>query len=156
VESPILQEFSFSLVTDCHLLVQDLADQKSVPLDEVISLAAIAEALFNSTTLESRTLGSVDKCYQLWSEAAGLFDRLVTVWADVDSADSNIHWLRGRLAHYHELAIDRVDLFSITESDRREHAKCRETEMSSETETEPVAEFTALETASIERAYRRL
>jgi hypothetical protein len=73
----------------------------SSPIDqaEVLSLAAIAQSLFVSTTLESRTLDRVEDCRQLWSEAARLFGELCDSWAGIESGDQSIAWLRGRLAH---------------------------------------------------------
>jgi hypothetical protein len=39
----------------------------------------------------------------------------------VDTDDSNIAWLRGRLNHYRELALDRVELYDVTERERLEY-----------------------------------
>lgn len=161
VESPILQEFSFSLVTDCHLLVQDLADQKSVPLAEVISLGSQAESLYVTVAIESRRLGQVRQCFELWRDATALFSELHDSWTDVAADDQSIQWLRGRLAHFREMAEDRTSLYNVSESARRVYAKRKAFDSDSEYsfgtrgEIEPVREFSKLETASIERAYRR-
>ena len=160
--SSAINEFSFSLPLDNGLLIADI--QNGLPIDsvEVLSLASQAQSLFISTTLESRALGSVDKCHQLWSEAAGLFSELCDSWAGIDSDEQSIIWLRGRLVHYHELALDRCGLYSISESERLMFARCKAFESDSKYsfgtrgEIEPVREFSKLETASIERAYRRL
>jgi hypothetical protein len=123
---------------------------------------AIAHSLFVSTTLESRTLDRVDACHQLWSEAARLFSELCDSWTGIESTDPGVQWLRGRLAHYRELCEDRCELYHVTESARRLYAKRKVFDSDSEYSLgtrgaiEPIRGFSKLETASIERAYRRL
>ena len=157
MESPILQEFSFSLVTDCHLLVQDLADQKSVPLAEVISLGSQAEALYVTATLESRALGKIADCRQLWVEVAELFGELCDSWTDIKSGDPSVAWLRGRLHRLLELCRDRTSLYNISEQDRSEYAERRSglPDEGYDSQPEPVREFSRVEVASIEHAYRQ-
>jgi hypothetical protein len=158
VESPILQEFSFSLVTDCHLLVQDLVDQKNVPLPEVISLGSQAEALYISVVLTSRGLGAIRQCHDLWNETAQLFDGLCRILAEAGSKDLSVAWLGNRLEHFRSLAEERREIYDVTEEDRSEYAERRSglPDEEPQRQPEPVAEFSKLETASIERAYRRL
>jgi hypothetical protein len=138
--SSAINEFSFSLPLDNGLLIADI--ENGLPIDsvEVLSLASQAQSLFISTTLESRLLGSVDKCHQLWSEAAGLFSELCDSWAGIESC------------------VDRCELFSITEEDRSEYAERRSglPDEGHDPQLEPSAEFSRVEVASIERAYRRL
>jgi hypothetical protein len=99
------------------------------PIDqaEVLSLMAIAQSLFVSTTLESRTLDRVEDCHKLWTEAARLFSELCDSWAGIpESHDPNIHWLRGRLEHYRSLCEDRESLYSISERERLAHVARKE------------------------------
>jgi hypothetical protein len=112
METSISQEFSFSLPLDNGLLRQSVMAGEPIDLAEVLSLAAMAQALFISVTLESRTLEWVNECYELWAEAARLFGELCDSWAGVESGEQSIAWLRGQLTHYHELCEDRMSLYS--------------------------------------------
>jgi hypothetical protein len=107
--SPAIQEFAYSLPLDNGLLVADITAGKPIDQTEVLSLAAAIQSIYISVALESRALGRIDACHQVWSEAAGLFSELC------DSPDEG-----------------------------------------HDPQPEPVREFSKLETASIERAYRRL
>jgi hypothetical protein len=139
----VISEQSFGLTLDSGLLVADVTAGKPLESAELMSLAAAATALYVSVALESRTLGSVDKCRDLWAEAAGLFDELHNSWTGIESDDPNIHWLRGRLEHYQLICEDRTSLYTITEKERLLHAKGKESEMS---DPEPVREFSRVET----------
>jgi hypothetical protein len=75
-----LQDFAFSVSLDCGLLRQSIAAGEQIPPAEILSLAAAVEALYISTTLESRQLGDIAKCYQLWREIAALFAELCDSW----------------------------------------------------------------------------
>jgi hypothetical protein len=142
--SPVIQEFAFSLPADSYLLRAQVTAGEPIDQAEVLSLMAIAQSLFVSTTLESRTLNRVEDCHQLWSEAAGLFSELCDSWGGIPKSDDpNIHWLRSRLEHFRSLSEDRCELYHITEKERLEHAKCKEAEMS---DPEPVREFSRMET----------
>jgi hypothetical protein len=133
-----IQEFAFSLPLDNALLIADVKNGEPVDNVEILSLMAIAEALFVTVTIENRKLDRVDACHQLWSEAARLFGELHDPWTVVpELGEQSIMWLRGRLARYRSLCEDRCGLYSITEKERRAYAKCRETEM---LEPEPSAQ----------------
>jgi hypothetical protein len=53
----------------------------------------------------------------------------VRLMGHVDTDDSNIAWLRGRLNHYRELALDRVELYDVTERERLEYQEHKAIEM---------------------------
>jgi hypothetical protein len=145
--SPVIQEFAFSLPADSYLLRAQVTAGEPIDQAEVLSLMAIAQSLFVSTTLESRTLNRVDDCRQLWTEAARLFSELCDSWAGIESADPQFKWLRGRLEHYQSLCEDRESLYSISERERLLHARSKESEMSDpEPHPEPVREFSRVET----------
>jgi hypothetical protein len=154
-----IQEFAFSLPADAGLLRASVSAGEPIDQTEVLSLAAMAQSLFVTATIESRRLDRVEDCRRLWEETAQVFEELCSVWADMASNDPNIHWLRGRLAHYQSLCRDRELLYSISKAERLTYAANREIETETSFGTrgdiEPVREFSKLETASIERAYRR-
>jgi len=80
-------------------------------------------------TLESRQLGNVRACFELWTEAARLFSELCDQWTDVQTDDPSIVWLRGRLRRFYELAQDRVSLYSINEAERWKYQARKDTEL---------------------------
>jgi hypothetical protein len=156
-----IQEFAYSLPADAGLLRASLIAGEPVDQAEVLSLASQAQSLFISTTLASRQLGVIDRCRDLWGETAQLFDNLCQILADVETDDPQVQWLTKRLTHFASLARDRTSLYNVSESARREFAERKAFDSDSEYsfgtrgEIEPVREFSKLETASIERAYRR-
>lgn len=91
--SPVIQEFGFSLPADSGLLRASVIAGEPIDQTEVLSLAAIAQSLFVSTTLESRMLNRVEDCRQLWSDAARLFDELCDSWVSVpEFGEPSIAW----------------------------------------------------------------
>ena len=126
VPSQIVDEFNVSLRLDSAILVLSTTTDESVDQAEVLSLAAMAQAFFVSITLESRQLGRVEACHELWTEAAQLFDGLSGAWVQVDSDDPQIEWLRSRLTHFASLARDRVALYDVSERQRLANAARRD------------------------------
>jgi hypothetical protein len=158
MQQEIVSELAFGLKSDNAFLTESIICGEKVELSEAMSLGAMAEPLYITATLESRALGKIADCHQLWSEAAGLFSELCDSWNGIESGEQSIAWLCGRLAHYRSLCEDRRGLYSITEEERSEYAERRSglPDEEPEPQQEPVREFSKLETASIERAYRRL
>jgi hypothetical protein len=143
----VISEQASGLTLDNDLLVTDVVTGKPLDNTEVLSLAATIQSIFVSVTLESRSLDQVDACHRLWVEVAQLFSELCDAWAGIESDDASIAWLRRRLTHFMELALDRCELYSITESARRVYAKRKALDSDSEYsfgtrgEIEPVREF---------------
>jgi hypothetical protein len=121
----VISEQAFGLTLDNGLLVQSVSTGEPPDNAELLSLAAAAQALYISAALESRALGRIDACYRLWLETAALFAELCDSWAGVQSTDPGVRWLRGQLAHYRSLCVDRCELYRVTESERRVFAKRR-------------------------------
>jgi hypothetical protein len=124
-----LQDFALSVSLDSGLLRQSIAAGEQIPPAEILSLAAAIQGIYISVTLESRQIDRVRDCYLLWSELAQLLDELCASWTDVASDDPNVVWLRGRLQHYLELARHRVELYSVSESERRKFQERRSIEV---------------------------
>lgn len=61
----------------------------------------------------------------MWTEVARLFDELCRAWADVDSGEGNIVWLRGRLEHFRAQVIGQSRIYEVSLSERLRHAKNR-------------------------------
>ena len=129
---PALSDFAPSVSLDNALLRQSVVSGEVIPAGEILSLAATAQAIFISVTLESRALAHVKDRHRVWAEAAGLFAELCACWTDVDSTESSgsvddmqIHWLSHRLRHFRDLALEQTRLYSISETERRRHARDR-------------------------------
>jgi hypothetical protein len=123
--SPVAQEFTRSLPVDCGLLRADITSGKPIDQAEILSLAALAQALFVTVTIESRTLDRVVDCHGLWKEATGLFEELCSSLADINSDDQAINWLRSRLIHFRDQAADRKEMFTVSLKERLRHAADR-------------------------------
>jgi hypothetical protein len=67
----------------------------------------------------------------------------------MNSGGPNIAWLRNRLEHFRELASSRIELYSVTERERRLWAKRKASDSDNATrgDIQPVRGFSALETA---------
>jgi hypothetical protein len=154
--SPVIQEFAYGLSTDSALLRVQVIAGEQIDQAEVLSLAAMAQSLFITTTLASRELGRIDDYRRLWGETARLFGELCSAWADTASDEQSITWLRGRLEHFWLLCEDRTSLYSVSESDRKQHAKCRESELHNpEPHSAVLKDFTEREVARIDAALNR-
>ena len=122
---PAPSDFAPSMSLDNSLLRQSVVNAEPIPLAEVLNLAALAQAIYISATLESRSLGRVKDCRKLWSGISQLFDELAQSWVDVNCDDPNIRWLQGRLEYFYSAAKDRREMFTVTEKERLKHAKDR-------------------------------
>jgi hypothetical protein len=125
----VISEQAFGLTLDNGLLVADVTAGGPLESAELMGLAAGVTALYVSVTLESRTLGSVDKCHRLWLETAALFAELCDSWTGIESTDPGVQWLRGRLEHYHFLSLDRVELYDVSEQERADYQERRSIEV---------------------------
>jgi hypothetical protein len=129
MQQQIISEATFGLKLDNGLLVSEIAGGQSPDYAEVLSLAAMAESLYVTATLESRQLGNVQACHQLWAEVARLFNELCNGWTDVRSDDQSIVWLKSRLNHFQNLCRDRTSLYTISEAERRQYQQRRSIEV---------------------------
>jgi hypothetical protein len=125
----VISEQAFGLTLDNGLLVADVVAGKPTDQTEVLSLMAMAESLYVTATLESRQLGNVQACHQLWAEVARLFNELCNGWTDVRSDDQSIVWLKSRLNHFQNLCRDRTSLYTISEAERRQYQERRSIEV---------------------------
>jgi hypothetical protein len=121
-----IQEFAYCLPADAGLLHASVSAGEPIDQTEVLSLAAMAQSLFVTATIESRRLDRVKDCRRLWGETAQVFVELCSAWADVTSNDPNITWLRARLEHYRSLCEDRESLYNVSDRERMTYAANRE------------------------------
>jgi hypothetical protein len=76
-------EFGLPVRLDSALLRADVALREAVPGGEVLSLAATAQVISISATLESRSLDRVKDCHALWTRIAELFREQTEAWIGV-------------------------------------------------------------------------
>jgi hypothetical protein len=114
-----------SVRVDSALLRQTVASGEKIQLGAVLSLAAAVEAIYISAVLHTRELPRVQARQKVWVEVSRLFTELAGTWTGANSGDPPIQWLRDRLEHFRELAIDQSELYVITLRERLRHAKNR-------------------------------
>jgi hypothetical protein len=119
MEPSIRQDFALSICLDNALLATSVTAGEAVPPSEILSLAAGAQAIFITATLESRAFDRVHDHFMLWSELSQLFAELCDSWTNVQSSDPDITWLRGRLEHFRDLCCDRTELYYEGRARRR-------------------------------------
>jgi hypothetical protein len=122
---PAALDFAPSVCLDNALLREDIARGEAVPIDEILSLAAAAQAIYLTATIESRELDGITQCHKLWADVAKLFDELCAPWTDVKTDEEQIQWLLARLRRYRDLALDRVSIYEVTTSQRVAHSRTR-------------------------------
>lgn len=91
MQQEIVSELAFGLKSDNAMLTESILCGEKAELSEALSLAAMAESLYITVTLESRELGKIADCRRLWVEIARLYDELCGAWTKVDSLDSSIN-----------------------------------------------------------------
>jgi hypothetical protein len=106
-----------------------VANGTTVELSEVVELAASVRSLYNLATLASRESGQIDQCHALWAETRKQFETLCQACADVPQDGELVSWHRAQLEHLYELAQDRVELYTISEAERREYQERKDTEL---------------------------
>ena len=126
----IIQELAIGLKLDNALCSSECASgQIPRAREEILSLAAAIQAFYVSIALESRSLGRIDACYALWTDAAQLFKELCDAWipaTDALKANPDLLWLKARLEHFRALALDRTEIYAVSEGERREFAKTKD------------------------------
>jgi hypothetical protein len=136
--SPAAQYLTSSARLDNALLRCDVVSGRAVPLPEILSLAGMAEAIFISATCEARSSDRVKDCRTLWAGIAELYAELAEAWVDVScNENQSILWLRSRLEHFRSVALDRREMFTVTEKERLKHAKDRDADIERSNGSEP-------------------
>lgn len=132
-----------------------LAGEQIAP-GEIVESMASARALYNLATLASRELDRVNDCYTLWHGVHAEFEALCQAWENVPQDGELIGQHRTHLCRLLELSADRCELYNVTESARREHAKCRESELRTpELHPAILKDFSEREVAHIDAALSR-
>ncbi len=151
VALPAIDDLLCALAIDNALLVSEVASGQPGTATETLALVSQAKAVFSVATLVCRSYGLAADCAALWSGLARTFGEMINLWQDVAPDEETVCWLRRELCRLHELASDRAELYTITETERLEFARARETGQQPPL-PEPAAQpFSALEMAAIDR-----
>lgn len=111
---------------DNAIVAQSVALGEPVQLVDILELAAATRTLFNSVTIVSREPDSrVDQCLRLWGEVRKVFEDLRAQWENVPSEDGAIMFHKAQLNRLSELAASRIDLYTITEAERRKYIELK-------------------------------
>jgi hypothetical protein len=125
--SILIQEFDSSLPIDNGMLIADIKNGVPITERDIIDVVINSRALFVLSTLACRELPRVEDCFKLWTETAELITGLCASWAQVAADDyPQVGWLLTELRRLQTLCIDRVELYTISEQQRLEHAKTRD------------------------------
>ena len=128
---PAPSDFCTGLTLDNSLLRSDVARGQVAPVGEVLSLIALAQSLYVMTTITTRSMDRIDDCRRVWAGTAAVLDEVLAVWKGVQSDDPNVLWMLKKIEHYQSLALDRVEMFSVSEQQRLRHAKTRDADFGS-------------------------
>jgi hypothetical protein len=151
--SVLATEFSSGWVADSHLAVLLVCAGQPLETEQIIELCSDAKTLFDLTTLASRGIDRVTDCRNLWRDIFETFKKAQTAWTDVPIGQEpllRIYLMQlGRLC---DLSGSRVDLYTISQSDRqtfvRQHKSeartAKQTDGESDAEEERVRECLSL------------
>jgi hypothetical protein len=96
---------------------------ESLSLQTVIQLSTELEALYTLVGFESRSLASIDAHRCLWRQAVDFFQDAASIWQAIPIDGELLAAHRQLLAQLLELSRDRVEFYSVSESERRAVAK---------------------------------
>jgi len=126
MHSELLLEFSSGWVCDNAMTAMSIRAGEPVDFSELIELCSGAKTLFSLATLVCRQMPQVRDCHRLWRDVLETFERAQIAWADV-SVDNEpvLRFHLGQLSRLLELSRDRIDLYSVSQSEFLEHARRR-------------------------------
>jgi hypothetical protein len=115
----LVAEFSGGWTCDNAMMVTAIRAGESVDPGELIELCSGARTLFNLVTLVSRSLDRVSDCRRTWTDALETFREAQDAWIGVPTGhDPLLRFYLLQLERLNELATSRVDLYSISQSER--------------------------------------
>src|SRR5258706_15353347 len=96
----IVEDFSFSVLTDNKLVALSVAEGESIPISEMVELAAEVRALYDLATLFGCEFDLVADCHSLWLQMHTVFSELCAAWANVPQDGEVLGWYRCQLARF--------------------------------------------------------
>jgi hypothetical protein len=120
-----VDDFLRESLSDNKLAVFELESGQNLPPQTVIQLAGEAQALYVLLSLQGRSLEQVKEHRLLWQKAAQFFADAIAIWQAVSVNGELLDAHRLLLAQLLELSRDRVEFYSVSESERRGDGKAR-------------------------------
>jgi len=118
-----VDDFLRESLCDNRLAALELEASQSLSVKTVIQLASEAQALYILLSLQGRSLERVEEHRILWQKAARFFEDAIAVWQSIRVKGELFDAHRQLLAELLELSRDRVEFYSVSESERRAVAK---------------------------------
>jgi hypothetical protein len=125
------EEFGLSVRIDNRLAAQRVANGEATELFEIIELMAACRCLYDLATLASRELTTIQDCLALWSSMRDQFSGMCHAWEGIpmNGEATSVH--RAELRRLRGLCEDRLGLYTISNRERRKHARERDAEIAS-------------------------
>jgi hypothetical protein len=152
----IIPEFASGWMMDSSLAALSVRAGEPLGEEHLIELCSGAKTLFDLTTLASRGIDRVSDCRKHWADTLETFRKALAAWADVPLGEEPLlRFYLMQLGRLCDLAASRVDLFTISGSDRQAFVKryktdspkaytAKQTEGESDAEEERVKECLSL------------
>jgi hypothetical protein len=123
VEASDLQTFARQALCDQKMAALSVAAGESPSLQNIVQLSAEMEAIYMLTSLEARGLDLIPQHHELWKRAHDFFAAAVAIWESVPvSADGELlRAHRRELERLADITKDRVEFYTFSESERRDH-----------------------------------
>ena len=134
----ILTEFASGWLTDSNLVALSIRNGDPVELSELIDLCAGARCLHSLATLACREFQRTRDCYRLWAETLETFQRALAAWEGIDG-EPLIAAYKRQLQRTIILALDRKNLYEISQSDREAFVRRHRSDFGEERSVKPEA-----------------
>jgi hypothetical protein len=122
----LLSEFSSGWACDNGIVAMSIRAGEPVDPHELLELSSGVKALFSLATLVCRGTDRIADCHRIWTDTLETLRKARTVWADVPiNDDPLLLFYLQQLERLCELAAARVDLYTISQSERLAYASRR-------------------------------
>jgi hypothetical protein len=125
VPPSIVEEFAQGWLMDSSLTALSISAGESVEPSELIELCSGAKTVFSLATLACREHDRVSDCYRMWTDTLEVFQQARAAWADVPMQDPLIRIYVMQLDRLVILSRDRIDLYTISEAERRQYIQLK-------------------------------
>jgi hypothetical protein len=119
----LLSEVSSGWACDNGMVAMSIRAGEPVDPHELLELSSGVKALFSLATLVCRGTDRIADCHRIWTDTLETLRKARTVWADVPiNDDPLLLFYLQQLERLCELAAARVDLYTISQSERLAYA----------------------------------
>jgi hypothetical protein len=118
-----LEVFASEVLLDQKMAALALEAGKKLSVQTVIQLGAETEAIYMLTSLQGRGLDLIKQHHDLCQQTAEFFQDAVAIWQAVPTNGELLDIHRQLLAQLCELARDRVEFYTVSESERLDYRR---------------------------------